>query len=422
MRIKNVVNNSNNIFNFFCTESETNILKDFVHIITLRENKKKKICYSYSIVDGYKYRIVIKKKKDYLNNLKLLILPLDHPNIIKLIHYCELASSFICVFEFFTDTSLYSSVVFSARYDERKIKNIIYQIILIVNYLHSNNLALKKLSPYSFLVKSVNKEVMIKLEDIYKITTISTKTNSKIKSKNVYSIGVIMYFLVCGEFPFSYLENNQKKIFFDKKLWKNISYKGRNFIKKILLNDLSSMITVKEALDHEWFKEDIKQNIYINFDILKNIYDFWKKNTFKRYILNNIAKFLIKEDIYNYNYIFSYFDMTKEGSIKYEQYFIIMKKLDLADANIQLSFNGLDISKAGLIQFSNIIASLLNSFIKIDKKIVLKFFKKVDHNNEGVLTKRKLYRFFNIKTKNEINLNDKKKFTFEEFYDYICKE
>ncbi|CRH01566.1 protein kinase, putative [Plasmodium relictum] len=428
MKIKNVVNNNNNVFNSFCTESEANILKNFVHINTLKENNKKKIFYSYCIADGYKYKIIIKKKKDYLNNLKLLILSLDHPHIIKLIHFCELDSSFMCVFEFFTDINLYTSISFSAKYDERKIKKIIYQIILIVNYLHSNNLAHKKLSPHSFLIKTLNNEVMIKLDDVFKIKTVSAKSlNSKRKSLNVYSVGVIMYFLVCGEFPFSYFENDEKKI-----LWKKISYKGLNFIKKILLSDFSSMITIKEALDHvtqkknnffhlEWFKEDIKQNIYINFDILKNIYDFWKKNTFKRYILNSIAKFIIKEDIYNYNYIFFYFDIIKEGSIKYEQYFIIMKKLGLLDANIKASFNGLDISKVGLIQFSNIIASLLNSFIKIDKKIILKIFKKIDYNNEGIITKRKLYKLYNIKTKNEISFNDKKKYTFEEFYNYICK-
>ncbi|SBS85706.1 protein kinase, putative [Plasmodium ovale curtisi] len=146
------------------------------------------------------------------------------------------------------------------------------------------------------------------------------------------------------------------------------------------------MMTIREVLDHEWFKENVKQNIYINVDVLRNIYDFWRKNVFKRYILNNISKFIVKEDIYKYNSLFFYFDIMEEGSIKYEQYFAIMKKLD-------------------------VIACLLNSFIKIDKKTALRFFKKVDYDSEGIITKKKLYKFYNMKTKNEISTNDKRKFS-----------
>ncbi|SBT39613.1 protein kinase, putative [Plasmodium ovale wallikeri] len=396
MKFRNLLyNNNNNLLNSFCLESETNVLKDHIPINILKENNKKKIFYSYNIIDGYKYKIIVKRRKDNLNNTRLLVSSLDHPYILKLIHCCEYASSLISVLEFFSETSLYS-VIFSTKYDERKIKHILYQIILTVNYLHSRNLVHKNLSPHSFLIKSVNNEVMIKLEDVYKIRAPSTKSNLKMKSQNVYNIGLIMYFLVCGRYPFFYSEKTEENFFFQNELWKKISPRGRTFIKRILLSDLSSMMTIREVLDHEWFKENVKQNIYINVDVLRNIYDFWRKNVFKRYILNNISKFIVKEDIYKYNSLFFYFDIMEEGSIKYEQYFAIMKKLD-------------------------VIACLLNSFIKIDKKTALRFFKKVDYDSEGIITKKKLYKFYNMKTKNEISTNDKRKFTFEEFYSYISK-
>ncbi|KAI4836271.1 protein kinase [Plasmodium brasilianum] len=423
MKIKKFLNNSNNnLLNSFCLESGTNVFKDHVPITTLKENNKKKVFYSYNIIDGYKYKIIVKRKKNNLNNTKFIISSLDHPYIVKLIHCCEYSSCYISVFEFFSDITLYSSVIFSTKYDERKIKNIIYQIFLTVNYLHSNNLFHKNLAPYSFLIKIVNNEVMIKLEDVYNIKALSTKLNSKMKSENIYSIGVIMYFLACGKYPHFCFENKKKKVLPLNELHENISHKGQSFLRRILLSDLSSMITIREALDHEWFKENVKKNIYINFDMLRSIYDFWKKNTFKRYILNNISKFMVKEDIYKYNFLFFYFDLLEEGSIKYEQYSSTMKKLGLIDANVQESFNGLDVSERGQIQFSNIIACLLNNFIKIDKKVVFKFFKKVDYNNEGIITKKKLYKFYNITTKSDLSVNDKRKFNFEDFYSYISKE
>ncbi|GAW82050.1 calcium-dependent protein kinase [Plasmodium gonderi] len=423
MKIKNfLLKKRNNLSTSFCLESETNVLRDHIPIHTLKENDKKKVFYSYNLVDGYKYKIIVKKEKYNLKNYKFIISSLDHPYIIKLIHCSEYASSFISVFEFFSDINLYSSITFSAKYDEKKIKNIIHQIILIIHYLHSNNLVHKQLLPHSFLIKSVHNDMMIKLEDIHKIKTQPTTINSKTRNQNIYSIGLIMYFLVCRQYPIFYIENKERKLFFSEECWKNISLKGRNFVQKILLSDISSIISMRDMLDHDWFKENVKQNIFINFDMLRSIYNFWKKNAFKRYILNNISKFIVKEDIYKYNSLFFYFDIMEEGSIKYSQYFATMKKLGLIDSNIEESFNGLDISKSGQIQFSNIIACLLNGFIKIDKRMVLKFFKKVDYDNEGIITKKKLYKFYNMKIKNDIVSNNKRKFTFEEFFTYISTE
>ncbi|SBS85707.1 protein kinase, putative [Plasmodium ovale curtisi] len=144
MKFRNLLyNNNNNLLNSFCLESETNVLKDHIPINILKENNKKKIFYSYNIVDGYKYKIIVKRRKDNLNNTRFLVSSLDHPYILKLIHCCQYASSLISVLEFFSETSLYSSVIFSTKYDERKIKHILYQIILTVNYLHSRNLVHK---------------------------------------------------------------------------------------------------------------------------------------------------------------------------------------------------------------------------------------------------------------------------------------
>lgn len=413
-----------NVFRSYYMPKETNILKDIIYIGTVKANNKKKHFYGYNLIDGYKYTIIIKAKKrnHSSNDIKLIIATVDHPYIIKLIYYSENVSTFVSVFEFFTETTLYSSIIFRIQYDEPKIKSIIYQIILTVYHLHSNNLAHKKLSPHSFLIKSIKNELMIKLRDIFKITTITQKTNPYIKGLNVFQIGIIMYFLACGEFPPVYNQYNAKSILFQKRSWERFSIRGKNFIQKILLSDVRSMITIKEALEHDWFKEDIKPNIYINFDILKSIYEFWKKNTFKRYILNTLAKYIMKEDVYWYNYIFLYLNTMKDGSITYDEYFITMKKLGLLDASIEDSFNGLDISKNGRIKYSNIVACLLNNFIKINKNLVYSFFKKVDYNNEGVITKKKLCYFYNLKMKKDVSSADKRKFTFEEFYNYLCKE
>ncbi|ETW16751.1 hypothetical protein PFAG_04863 [Plasmodium falciparum Santa Lucia] len=395
MKIKRIQKSNNNPLHSFHIESEQNILKNLIPINTLKENNNKKIIYSYNILDGFKYKIIIKRKTDNINNIYKIVVSLDHPNIIKLIQYAESDYYFISVSEFF---SAYMTQYPSLQYMMRT---------------KLEKSFIRKLTPHSFLIKKINNDLVIKLDDIHNIFSMIIKNCHQFLIFIYLFIFIflllLVYFLVCGEFPLYYYKKNEKKICISKKLikyynnpfniiifylfdrWKNFSYKGRDFIKKILLGNMSSIISLREALDHEWFKENIRQNTYINFEMLRSIYNFWKKNTFKRYILNNLAKLIINEDIYICQSLFFYLDILQQGSIKYEQYFIIMKKLGLLDGDI-------------------------------NKTIAFQFFKKVDYNNEGIITKKKLYKFYNLKTKNEINSYAKKKFTFEEFYNYIRKE
>ncbi|KOB61299.1 hypothetical protein PFHG_03052 [Plasmodium falciparum HB3] len=349
---------NNNPLHSFHIESEQNILKNLIPINTLKENNNKKIIYSYNILDGFKYKIIIKRKTDNINNIYKIVVSLDHPNIIKLIQYAESDYYFISVSEFF---SAYMTQYPSLQYMMRT---------------KLEKSFIRKLTPHSFLIKKINNDLVIKLDDIHNIFSMIIKNCHQFLIFIYLFIFIflllLVYFLVCGEFPLYYYKKNEKKICISKKLikyynnpfniiifylfdrWKNFSYKGRDFIKKILLGNMSSIISLREALDHEWFKENITQNTYINFEMLRSIYNFWKKNTFKRYILNNLAKLIINEDIYICQSLFFYLDILQQGSIKYEQYFIIMKKLGLLDGDI-------------------------------NKTIAFQFFKKVDYNNEGNL-------------------------------------
>ncbi|ETW34536.1 hypothetical protein C923_04891 [Plasmodium falciparum UGT5.1] len=128
MKIKRIQKSNNNPLHSFHIESEQNILKNLIPINTLKENNNKKIIYSYNILDGFKYKIIIKRKTDNINNIYKIVVSLDHPNIIKLIQYAESDYYFISVSEFFSDISLYDTVSFSAIYDEDKIRKIIYQV------------------------------------------------------------------------------------------------------------------------------------------------------------------------------------------------------------------------------------------------------------------------------------------------------
>lgn len=79
---------------------------------------------------------------------------------------------------------------------------------------------------------------------------------------DMWSVGVICYVLLSGLSPFMGSTDVETmanvtiaKYDFDDEAFQNISDNAKDFIKKLLLKDLSSRMTAKEAIDHPWLNE-----------------------------------------------------------------------------------------------------------------------------------------------------------------------
>ena len=78
---------------------------------------------------------------------------------------------------------------------------------------------------------------------------------------DVWSIGVILYILLCG-FPPFYDENNavlfkqikQGAYSFPSPYWDEVSDGAKDLVKKILHIDPKKRYTIKQCLEHEWIK------------------------------------------------------------------------------------------------------------------------------------------------------------------------
>merc|ERR1719271_1011667 len=76
---------------------------------------------------------------------------------------------------------------------------------------------------------------------------------------DVWSIGVIIYILLCGAPPFfgdsdaEVLKKVKKgKFDFDMEAWRDVSDDAKDLIKQFLVLKAESRITVKAALEHPW--------------------------------------------------------------------------------------------------------------------------------------------------------------------------
>lgn len=82
-------------------------------------------------------------------------------------------------------------------------------------------------------------------------------------SKDMWSVGVIIYLLLSGNLPF--MGRSQKELFrkivigkyqFQDDSWSDVSNDARDLVEKLLVTDPDKRLSALECLEHPWLKQD----------------------------------------------------------------------------------------------------------------------------------------------------------------------
>jgi len=202
---------------------------------------------------------------------------LDHPNILKLYEVYESDEEFFLVMELVTGKELFDKIVEKGQYSEREASNIVRQIVSAVEYLHDHGIAHRDLKPENLLTSGDEQNEVIKIADFgfsknfgedklktscgspgYVAPEVLTNEDYD-NSVDMWSVGVIIYILLCGYPPF-YADNAPalfKKIMevkydFDDPSWENISFAAKDLINHLLVKDASKRYTAKQCAQNAW--------------------------------------------------------------------------------------------------------------------------------------------------------------------------
>uniref|UniRef100_A0A8C5CYV3 Protein kinase domain-containing protein n=1 Tax=Gadus morhua TaxID=8049 RepID=A0A8C5CYV3_GADMO len=208
-----------------------------------------------------------------------VLLRLSHPNIIRLKEIFETETNITLVLELVTGGELFDRIVERGYYSERDAAHVIKQILEAVAYLHENGVVHRDLKPENLLYEDMSLDAPLKIADFGLSKIIDDQVPMKtvcgtpgycapeILRGNAYgpevdmwSVGVILYILLCGFEPFFDPRGDQymySRILncdyqFVSPWWDEVSLNAKDLVSRLILQDPRKRLTVLEALCHPW--------------------------------------------------------------------------------------------------------------------------------------------------------------------------
>ena len=257
----------------------------------------------------------------------------QHPNIIKLYDIIETATMIDIIMEYCPGDNLYYYLLKrNFIISEEEMVKIIHKISTAVFTMHNLGIVHRDLKLSNIVMTDTTSFADIRILDfgLSKILGPGEKCNESYGTPgyaapevirqnkydfkaDIWSIGVITYFLFSAKLPFDYInKGNGKKDFikntledevkFTGKEWENVSKEGIQFIKDLMNKNVDERIDIKKVLEHEWIKKYYIDNVKIR-KLSKQSYGR-KKSDFRLYasiMKNNFEKVNLLNKKNNYN-------------------------------------------------------------------------------------------------------------------------
>ncbi|XP_071998959.1 MAP kinase-activated protein kinase 5 [Engystomops pustulosus] len=267
-----------------------------------------RVCVKKSTQERFALKILIDRPKAR-NEVRLHMLCASHPNIVQIIdvyansvqfpHESSPRARLLIVMEMMEGGELFHRISQHRHFTEKQASQVTKQIALALQHCHLLNIAHRDLKPENLLFKDNSLEAPVKLCDfgfakidqgdlmtpqftpyyvapqVLEAQRRHQKEKSGIiptsptpytynKSCDLWSLGVIIYVMLCGYPPFyskhhsrTIPKDMRKKIMtgsfeFPEEEWSQISEMAKDIVRKLLKVKPEERLTIEGVLDHPW--------------------------------------------------------------------------------------------------------------------------------------------------------------------------
>ena len=243
-------------------------------------------CQNRSTKEYYAIKTIRKAKVSRLEILKReieILRKMDHPNIIRLVDVYEDDKYLHLVTELCTGGELFDRIIKKTKtaeghYSEKDASKVIRCLLGAISYVHNvHNISHRDLKPENFIFETSAEDSRLKIIDFGlsryddEVSHMTTKvgtpyyiapevlTRSYDKECDLWSIGVIMYVMLCGYPPFYgvtdaeiFASVKRAQFEFRSPEWDTISTAAKDLICGLLQKNPKTRLTADQALSHRW--------------------------------------------------------------------------------------------------------------------------------------------------------------------------
>ena len=225
------------------------------------------------------------------------------------------------------------------------------------------------------------------------------------KSCDIWSCGVIMYYLLSGHFPFEGVTEEQitnkimeAKFEFDAKHFQNISEEAKDLISKCLKYHPNERISIHQVLNHKFFN-DIKGKLsFTEEEImkLKNLKAINQKSKFYQLVLTYLSYNFSDNKLLNeLNALYNKLDKNTDFKITKSELYKAYKKanISITPNEIDEIVNSMDFNINGNIDYEEFIRMCIPKEKLFTEENLKNAFSMFDTEGKGFITPQKIIDF-----------------------------
>merc|ERR1719487_1452513 len=293
-------------------------------------------------------------------------------------------------------------------------------------YMHENHIMHRDLKPENFLFttkESVEKS-LLKVIDFGLACKFSEGANLKTKagtpyyvapqvlagkydqSSDLWSLGVIMYVLLCGYPPF-YGDTDADVLAkvrlgnfsFNAADWRSVSEDAKSLIRHLLKMNPRDRYSAEQALNHVWVRNKAPkaQNVSLQNSLVENLRGFRSQNKLKKAALHVIASQLGESQIKALRDTFMRLDGNGDGLLTSAEMREGLQACGLKEipADLQQILQEVDSDGNGVIDYTEFLAATLDKKVYMAEDVCWQPFRIFDRNGDGKIDKKEIAHIIN---------------------------